>query len=192
MTTLYAFTPTRPAPNAVNPSVITGLNPGGINTAATPSPVLPFSFQPTLDGQQYIITAPWSLFGQRFYLNCYTLNGTLIFSLPLIGSGPGTPINAISWDEITGLVTVECSAPHGLRIGTIVALTVNGMVPTAYDGVFNANVINQTQVTYPLTSDPGSPVSFGEVRYNVNLAGGYFKTSTLYYHTDSSHFEVTP
>jgi len=45
-----------------------------------------FQFQPTLDGAVYNCIATWNMFGQRWYINCYDLNGVRIFSLPIIGS----------------------------------------------------------------------------------------------------------
>jgi hypothetical protein len=60
-----------------------------------PSNITAFSFQPTLDGVVYNIIVVWSLFGQRYYVNCYTNTGSLVFSLPLIGSldGPEYSVN---------------------------------------------------------------------------------------------------
>jgi hypothetical protein len=46
----------------------------------------PFQFQPTLDGTTYTGVVTWNLFGQRYYLSLYALDGTRIFTLPLIGS----------------------------------------------------------------------------------------------------------
>lgn len=45
-----------------------------------------FQFQPTLDGQVYTVIVTWSLFGRRFYVSIYQLDGTLVVSLPMIGS----------------------------------------------------------------------------------------------------------
>ena len=57
-----------------------------VYTPFTPSVTTPFLFQPTFDGDIYTVIVTWNLFGRRYYVNCYTLSGTLIFSLPLIGS----------------------------------------------------------------------------------------------------------
>ena len=55
-----------------------------------------FSFQPTLDGQQYNVIATWSLFGQRWIVNVYSLNGTWIMSKPLVASPDGYDVNIIA------------------------------------------------------------------------------------------------
>jgi hypothetical protein len=58
-----------------------------------PSVARNFSFQPTLDGQVYNIVITWSLFGQRWLVNCYSLSGTLIFARPLRSSPADQDIN---------------------------------------------------------------------------------------------------
>ena len=64
-------------------------------TQFTPTVDQNFSFQPALDGAQYSVVVTWSLFGQRWILNVYTLSGTLVVSKPLTGSPPGYDINLI-------------------------------------------------------------------------------------------------
>jgi len=54
-----------------------------------------FSFQPTLDGLQYSAVVTWNLFGQRWILNIYTLQGTLVLQKPLTGSPNGYDINLV-------------------------------------------------------------------------------------------------
>ena len=65
-------------------------------TQFSPSLNQNFSFQATLDGQQYQVTLPWSLFGQRWYLEVYTLQNQLVMSKPLRGSPDGTDINMVA------------------------------------------------------------------------------------------------
>lgn len=62
-------------------------------TAFTPTASAPFQFQPTFDGAVYTVIVTWNLFGQRYYVNVYTLSGTLVYSLPMIGSPPGYDIS---------------------------------------------------------------------------------------------------
>lgn len=62
-------------------------------TQFTPSVSQNFTFQPTLDGQVYNIIVTWSLFGQRWYVNCYNLSGNLVFARPLRSSPNNADIN---------------------------------------------------------------------------------------------------
>jgi hypothetical protein len=62
-------------------------------TDFTPSASAPFQFQPTFDGATYTVIVTWGLFGQRYYVNCYTVPGALVYSLPLIGSPPDYDIS---------------------------------------------------------------------------------------------------
>lgn len=62
-------------------------------TPFTPSVSKNFSFQPTLDGQVYSIAVTWSLFGQRWLVNCYDLSENLIFARPLRSSPNNADIN---------------------------------------------------------------------------------------------------
>jgi hypothetical protein len=62
-----------------------------VNPATTYIPFLPasnanFQFQVTLDGANYSVIVNWNLFGQRYYLNIYTLTGARVLTVPLIGS----------------------------------------------------------------------------------------------------------
>ena len=54
-----------------------------------------FSWQPTLDGAQYTAVVSWSLFGQRWILSVYTLQGALVVQKPLRGSPVNYDINLI-------------------------------------------------------------------------------------------------
>lgn len=155
-----------------------------------PSLLGAFNFQPTFDGNTYIVTVTWNLYGQRYYVNCFTVSGDLVFSVALAGSANAQPIEAIAWTPNT--VTVTTAAPHGYRIGSTVALTVAGMTPDAYNGTFDALIINANQFTYALSSDPGAASSFGAVSYDINLAAGYFTESTLVYRAFNQVFEVAP
>lgn len=62
-------------------------------TQFTPSVSRNFTFQPTLDGQVYSVVITWSLFGQRWLVNCYDLSGNLQFARPLRSSPNNANIN---------------------------------------------------------------------------------------------------
>jgi hypothetical protein len=61
-----------------------------------PSPNQLFQFQLTLDGQPYNLIVTWSLYGQRWYFNIYSLAGPLVLAAALIGSPPNYDINLVS------------------------------------------------------------------------------------------------
>lgn len=59
------------------------------------SDVAPFQFQALLDGIQYNIIITWNIFGQRYYVNVYTVQGALIVARPMIGSPLGYDISIL-------------------------------------------------------------------------------------------------
>ena len=46
----------------------------------------PFQFTAELDGNDYIISVTWNVYGQRWYITCTDVNGTVVRHEPLIGS----------------------------------------------------------------------------------------------------------
>jgi hypothetical protein len=58
-----------------------------------PTPTALFQFSPVLDGVTYIATTTWNIYSQRYYLNVYTVNQVLEFSIPLIASPDTGNIN---------------------------------------------------------------------------------------------------
>jgi hypothetical protein len=58
-----------------------------------PSALQNFQFAATFDGSDYSITITWNYWGQRFYANCATTQGALVYSLPLIASPDDFDIN---------------------------------------------------------------------------------------------------
>ena len=154
-----------------------------------PSPTAPPQFTPTLDGQQYLITVTWGLFGQRYYVNCYSLNGVLQFSVPLLESPAALEIATASWDVASQLVTVITSTPHGYKIGSVVELTLLGCSPDAYNGAYAVFISGASSFTYPLTLDPGVLTAPGSAAYLISMAAGYF-SSTLTFANGS--FVVNP
>lgn len=155
-----------------------------------PSTVAPFSFQATLDGDQYNVVVTWNVFGQRFYVNVYAADGTLVVCRALVGSPTGLPVQAASWSQ--GRANLTTTSPHGYKIGTIITLTVTGMSPAAYNGTWQALITGPSTFSFPLASYPGASAAFGAASYNVDLVGGYFATSTLVFRQSSMQFEVFP
>ena len=62
----------------------------------TPIRQAAFTFQPVLDGNTYNATVTWNLFGQRYYLDLYALDGTLVVSRALVGSPIGYDVSLVS------------------------------------------------------------------------------------------------
>lgn len=52
-------------------------------------------FQPTLDGATCTVIVTWNVFGQRYYINIYDLNGNLILCRSLVGSPLGFDIDLV-------------------------------------------------------------------------------------------------
>jgi len=152
--------------------------------------LVPFSFQPTLDGQTYGASVPWSLFGRRYYLQLNDRNGVLVLYTALIGSPIGVDIQSVTW--AVGTVTVLTAAPHGYAIGETVELTLTGCIPVEYNGIVEATITSEFTFTYPLAANPGDISTPGHVDYNINLVKGYFTNSTLVYRQSNAQFIVTP
>lgn len=155
----------------------------------TPSATQIFSFQPTLDGQIYTIQVPWLLWRRNYYISCYSLANTLLFSEPLVGSPTGLTLQGLTWS--LGVATATTIAPHGIAIGTTVALTLAGNLPDAYNGRWISLVTGPSTFTYALANDPGPVSALGSANQNINLLAGYFDTSTMVYRTANAQFEVT-
>jgi hypothetical protein len=155
-----------------------------------PSSQAPPQFQITLDGQDYTMVVIWGLFGQRYYIALYSLAGTRIFTMPLVSSPVGIAVQSLAWSE--GLVTVTTQLPHGYEIGSVLFLTVSGASPTGYNGVWEMAVTSPTTLTFTLADFPGAAVIGGNLSFDINLAGGYFQSSTLVFRGQSAQFEVNP
>lgn len=69
----------------------------------------PFQFQATLDSAVYTGIVKWGLFGQRWYLWLYALDGTRIFTLPMIGSPPAYDISLTAGYFTTPLIFRQAS-----------------------------------------------------------------------------------
>jgi hypothetical protein len=162
----------------------------------------PWQGQITLDGVTYNLTATWSPFGQRWYINLVALDGTSLLYTARVGSPNALQIESISWaaggTANTGQVTVETSLPHGFTIGDVVTVTIAGCTPDAYNGQYQCLVTGPSTLTFPLTADPGTATMVGAVNQQVNLVGGianesgdYF-SSTLVFRTSTQNFEISP
>lgn len=162
----------------------------------SPSQQAPFQFQPTLDGATYNAIVTWNLFGQRYYVSLYTLDGTLVFNLPLIGSEGAVNLASLSWKLGVATATLDTATPgintRRYKTGSLVNLTVSGVLPDAYNGSVQASVQSGNSFSYPMPgSDPGSAVQLGVFSYDISLTAGYFD-STLVFRKFNNVFEVNP
>lgn len=58
--------------------------------STTSSP--PFQFTAELDGDDYIISVSWNVYGQRWYITCTDVNGNIVRTEPLIESPDSSDI----------------------------------------------------------------------------------------------------
>ena len=86
-----------------------------------PSASAPFQFQPTLDGAVYTAIVTWNLYGQRYYVNLYTLDGVRVLTIPLIGS-VGNPVQVF---EDTGKAVQDISLTAGYFTTKLVYRPIN-------------------------------------------------------------------
>src|SRR3974390_3393003 len=158
-------------------------------TPFQPTNVGPFQFQPTLDGDLYNAFIGWNMISRRYFISLFTLGGCRVFTLPVIGSTDGVPIQAISWDH--GFVTVQTTSRHGYLMGMTVNLTIAGCVPDGYNGDIQALITGLDTFEYPLSADPGVASQFGLSNYDINIVAGYFN-SKMVFRQSNQNFEVTP
>ena len=146
-------------------------------------------FQPTFDGSLYLCTVTWNLFGQRYFVNCFDSNNALVFTLPLVESPAAKPIAAMSWSAASLRATITTVDPHGLKLGSVVKLTIYGSMPTGYNGSFDCRITSPNTFYYVLNIDPGQLVTLGTYSYLVSLTAGYFQSTMVY---RNGQFEVNP
>jgi hypothetical protein len=148
-------------------------------------------FTATLDGLQYTIQVKWVLFGQRYYVFCYNSSGVQVFSRPLIESLPGIQIDAISYDELSGLAIVATDQPHGFKIGSTTNLTIAGASPDTYNGTYWMLATGANTLSFPLSvsSNPGQTTVAGTLSFIISMTAAYFNSTMIY---RNGQFEVSP
>jgi hypothetical protein len=94
--------------------------------------------------------------------------GDTVAQIPAIPSLLST-ISAASWSSNTDLVTITSAAANNFAVGQTVVIA--GMTPSGYNGTYTINsIIDSTDFTYSLSSDPGSATAFGTA--TLELATG--------------------
>lgn len=69
-----------------------------------PTPTAPFQFQAVLDGEPYTVIVTWNLFGQRWWVNLYTVDSVLFLATPMVGSPLDYDISLVANYTTTKLV----------------------------------------------------------------------------------------
>lgn len=157
--------------------------------AFQPSTVAPPQFIATFDGVQYRVVVTWSLFGQRYYANCYGLDGVRIFTVPVVTSPPTVALANLAWDVTTNRVIASTVSPHPWAIGTIVNLSIEASTPDAYNGTFACSILDNQTFVYDMATNPGNMTTAGSADYLISLTAGYFNSTMVY---RNSAFEVRP
>jgi hypothetical protein len=155
----------------------------------TPSRTQAPSFTPTLDGLQYTCTITWNISARRYYLNCSSLDGTLIFSVPICESMPAIAISTLVWDEQNLRILGTTVDEFDFTPGSVIVADIIDCQPTTYNGHGFITVLNNTQFVYPMNSNPGQIMFCGAIEYLISLTKPYFN-STIVYRNGS--FEVNP
>jgi len=76
-----------------------------------------------------------------------------------VQSSTQTTVTAMSWSG--GTVTLTATA-HGLT-GSL-AITVTGVTPSGYNGIYSGTVFDANTITFPLTTNPGAVTVQGKVQ----------------------------
>lgn len=155
-----------------------------------PTPFAPFSFFVTLDGAQYTVSVLWSVFGQRWYVNVVASDGSIVVSEGLSASPSAVRIASLTW--VNGFVTAVTSEPHGYRLGFTTELTINGCIPTVYNGDVLAYIVDEDTLFWPLSADPGSATQMGVTSFDIDLVEQYFETSSIVFRESTQQFEINP
>jgi hypothetical protein len=147
-------------------------------------------FTPTFDGNQYNVFLTWSLYGQRYRVDCYDLSGNLIFETPLNESPAGVQIETLSFDDLHLCAVGMTIDPHGFAVGSTTKLTISDASPDVYNGTFLVLATSANTFSYPLAiDDPGAASQPGVLSFDMSMTAGYFSSTLLY---RSGVFYVTP
>ena len=151
----------------------------------TPSASAVFTFNPTINGVQYIATVAWMFQAQRYYLTLTDLSGNVIVSRSICPSGPRL---AAGFTWLAGIATAVCALPHLIPIGNVANIRVTD-TDTGFDGTYSAMALNATTLTYSLPTNPQQSLSInGTVKSDLNLLGGYGIGGLVFY-ADTMQFE---
>lgn len=179
-----------------------------------PQPTAVFRFSPVLDGVTYSATVTWNIYGQRYYLNIYTVDGTLKLSIPLIAS-PNSGFVASTQEQTVSIETSANTVEGDFTFYPLTTVNVNDLVasmvldgtgvqsqclyvgygtnPTgfyiqvskAFTESVESNVLSLTFTQRTSLYVPAEDAAMS----NINLTQGYFDTPIIY-RASSKNFEI--
>jgi hypothetical protein len=160
--------------------------------------VVPFSrstivtpqYSVVLDGVSYTVLVTWNVSAQRYYVNIYGNNKTLIVCRPLVQTSHSNPITDIYYDQNLGVMIVTLLNYIYRPIGQIIKYTLENFNPSILNGTINALTLSMNQFSFPIDNDPGAIITLGSAGRYMDMAAGYFQNSTLIFRNNA--FEVNP
>ena len=156
----------------------------------TPSIQQNQTFNPTLGTNTYTAVVTWNLFGQRWYLNLYDGNGTLIISTAVVASQDPQSLVSVTWAD--NVVSVVTESPHWLPIGSTAMLYLSGNVPDAYNGLVLCDITGPNSFSFDLTTNPGAATTVGAFGSVIDLSAGAVDGAMLLFLAGTQQFATTP
>lgn len=146
--------------------------------AFTPTTTALFSFQGQFsDGNQYIVSTPWNIVGQRYYVSVTDLAGNLIVWRALSATGPSL-IASLAWNN--QVTTAILTVPHNVPIGGLANINVSE-TGSGFDGNWQALSTGPMMLTYSLMMNPNEATPLtGNVNFPLNLVAGYLNASLMF------------
>ena len=145
----------------------------------TPSKTSNFQQQIILDNQAYTLSINWNLFGCRYYATITDQTGTLVVCRPLIGSPLGYDLLSIESSNNIAVATIN--GTHTYRVGTVMTLLLSGCTPDEYNGLYQCNILNESQFSFPLVTTSTAATGLGQVQYFMSMTEGYFQSELVYF-----------
>ena len=109
-----------------------------------------------------------------------TASGTLSLLTQLSDLTPllagAKTITAMTW--LSSVVTATATG-HGFPIGSVIQLVVSGVTPTAYNGTFNATIVDANTITYGVATNPGVVTIQGVVT-NIDVSELVAQATTFF------------
>jgi hypothetical protein len=162
MTTFYSFAPSnRKAPN----------------------------YMMTFDGTAYSVTIIWNISAKRYYVLCQTMDGNLVFLVPLVETMTSIEITDLVYDEQNSRVVATIAQPFMISVGTVFNANIINTSPIGYSGFGLASVLSKDEFIYNIPQNPGLPTVYGAVDILIPITQGYFKSTLIF---RNGFFEVSP